>query len=215
MKNHRRTLVLILCTFLCTGLLYAQHDWIFKNEKEGVKVYYRKTSDVYELKLVTSLKTSLSGILTLLGEVENYPKWGYKVAEAKFLNQISDTEMYYYSRFDFPWPLDDRDVIMHSTMEQDPVSRKVVARSKAMPKYLADKKGVVRMQDVQTSWTLIPGPGGWVYIEYFIHSHPGGSLPDWLINSALEVGPRETIKGIRDYVQQPHYQVAKLAHIKD
>jgi hypothetical protein len=40
-------------------------------------------------------------------------------------------------------------------------------------------------------------------------------LPDWLVNMALDVGPRETIKSIRNFVQQEKYQSAKLAHVKN
>ena len=76
----------------CTSILAAQkkQNWIFKNEKDGVKVYYRKTADIYELKLKTSINVSLSGLVMLLSEVENYPKWGYKVAESRELKKISE-----------------------------------------------------------------------------------------------------------------------------
>jgi len=105
--------------------------------------------------------------------------------------------------------------VIHSKMVQDPVTRRVTATSKAMPDYLASNKGVVRMRNAHTTWTLLPGPGGWTYVEYYIYSDPGGSLPDWLVNMALDVGPRETIKNIRGFVQQEKYRNAKLAHLKD
>jgi hypothetical protein len=191
------------------------NGWIFKNEKEGIKVWYRKTSDIHEVKLTTSLKVPLSGLVQLLSETEHYPEWGYKVSESKMLKQVSDFESYYYSKLDFPWPLEDRDIIMHSFIEQDKDSKKIVARSKAKPDYLAAKKGLVRISTCETSWTLMPGPGGWVYVEYYIYSSPGGSIPDWMVNMAIDVGPRETIKGIRNFIRQDKYQNAKLAHIKD
>jgi hypothetical protein len=151
----------------------------------------------------------------LLSEVENYPKWGYKVLDSKELKRVSDTETYYYSKLDFPWPLDDRDIIVHSKMEQDPITRRITATSISSPDYLPGNKGVVRMRNAHTTWTLLPGPGGWTYVEYYIYSDPGGSLPDWLVNMALDVGPRETIKSIRNFVQQEKYQSAKLAHVKN
>ncbi len=52
-------------------------------------------------------------------------------------------------------------------------------------------------------------------MEYYIYSDPGGSLPDWLVNMALDVGPRETIKNIRGFVQQEKYKTAKVAYLKD
>ncbi|MFN0174687.1 MAG: START domain-containing protein [Saprospiraceae bacterium] len=214
---QKQILTFLLLTWLLPNFLFAQNTdgWIFKNEKEGVKVYYRKTSDVYELKLITSLKVSLSGLVTLLSEVDNYPKWGYKVAESRELKKVSDHETYYYSKLDFPWPLDDRDIVVHSKMEQDPITRRVTATSIAKPDYIPATKGVIRMRNAHTSWTLLPGPGGWTYVEYYIYSDPGGSLPDWLVNMALDVGPRETIKNMRGFVQQEKYKTAKVGHLKD
>ncbi|HNG91039.1 MAG TPA: hypothetical protein PK858_12565, partial [Saprospiraceae bacterium] len=52
--------------------------WALKNNKDGVKVYFKKTADVHEVKLVTSLHTSLSGIVYLLSDVGSYTSWGYK-----------------------------------------------------------------------------------------------------------------------------------------
>ncbi|MDX1911632.1 MAG: START domain-containing protein [Saprospiraceae bacterium] len=214
---HLRLLPL-LAFLLFSVPVFSQNTsdgWVFKHEKEGIKVYYRKTADVHELKLITSLKVGLPGLVTLLSEVDNYPKWGYKVSESRELNKVSEWETYYYSRLDFPWPLDDRDIVVRSRMEQDPVTRRITATSVAVPDYLPVNKGVVRMRNAHTSWTLVPGPGGWTYVEYYIYSDPGGSLPDWLINMALDVGPRETIKNIRNFVRQDKYQSAKLAHLKD
>jgi hypothetical protein len=214
---QKKLLPLFIAILFSPIFLFSQssNDWVFKNEKEGVKVYYRKTSDVHELKLVTSLKVSLSGLVTLLSEVENYPKWGYKVSESRELKKVSANESYYYSKLDFPWPLDDRDVVVRSTIVQDPVSRRVTATSIAYPDYLPVNKGVIRMRNAKTTWTLVPGQGGWTYVEYFISSDPGGSLPDWLVNMAIDVGPRETIKNIRNFVRQEKYQTAKLAYLKD
>lgn len=216
MTITKYTLVSLLLTcFLSTLQAQDNEGWILKNEKNDVKVFYRKTSDIYELKLITSIKSSLSGLVTLLSEVENYPGWGYKVAESRLVSQASDKESVYYSKLDFPWPLDDRDIIMHNHIVQDPISRKIVATSVAVPATLPENNGVVRIKTAKTKWTIVPGQGGWLYVEYYIYSDPGGSLPDWLVNMAIDVGPRETIKNIRGYVSQPKYQSAKLAYIKE
>ncbi len=207
--------LLFLLLFFNSLDAQTSSDWALKNNKDGVKVYFRKTADVHEIKLVTSLHTSLSGLVQLLSEVEHYPVWGYKVIEAKLLKKVSNTERYYYSKLDFPWPLNDRDIIMHTYLEQDSVSKRIIARSVAAPDYLPENKDVVRIRNAHTQWTLMPGTGGWPYIEYHIYSDPAGNLPDWLVNMAIDVGPRETIKAMRGLLQQDKYKKAKLAHIKE
>lgn len=214
-----------LCKFLLTIVFHAlalihlqaqsNEGWIFKNEKDGVKVYYRKTSDVHEIKLITSIKSSLSGIIHLFNEVDDYSKWGYKLSEARLLKRVNNKEFYYYTKLDFPWPLNDRDLILHTQLEQDTSTRRVTSTSHAKPEYLPENEGVVRIKSTTTKWTLIPGAGGWVYVEYYINSNPGGNIPDWIVNMAIDMGPRETIKNMRKILQEPKYQSAKLAYIKE
>jgi hypothetical protein len=204
----------LLTTF--SGLAQdGQDGWVFKGEKNGVKTYFKKRPGVYEAKFVTSIHTSLSGFFKLMGEVEHYSDWGYKIVESRLLKRVSDTEIYYYSRVDFPWPLEDRDFIMHSKMVQDPITRRTESISEAAPDYIPEVAGVVRVRKANTRWVMIPGPGGWVYTEYYLDSDPGGSLPDWLVNMGLESGPREMFKTMRDILKRPEYSTAKLAHIKD
>ncbi len=202
--------------FLVAGPLFSQkNDWELKSDKDGIKVYYKKTTSVHEIKLVTSIQSSMSGMVQLFNEVENYPRWGYKVNSAKLLKKVSDQEMYYHSKFDFPWPLDDRDAVMHSKMWQDAATKTVYSSSVAMPNYIPAEKNFLRMTNSNTKWTIMPGTGGWLYVEYYIYSSPGGSIPDWLVNMAIDVGPRETIKNMRVMLKQPTYKNAKLAYIKE
>lgn len=215
---HSLNSKLFLCIFFFFSIASHAQDgdgWIFKNEKDGVKVYYKKTSDVHEVKMTTSMKATLSGAVQLLGEVENYSKWGYKLSEAKLLKKVSDKEFYYWSKLDFPWPLNDRDIIVQAKLEQDSASKRVTAISVAKPDYLPENKDVVRLKKTTTKWTIYPGTGGWLYIEYYIYSDPSGNIPDWLVNMAIDVGPRETLNSMRKILQEPKYKTAKLAYIKE
>lgn len=210
------TLPLFFLAFSSPALQAQKNEgWNFKNEKDGVKVYYKKTDDVHEIKLVTSLKSSLSALVQLFSEVDDYTKWGYKLSEAKLLKRVSEKEFYYYSKLDFPWPLSDRDLILRTKLEQDSTTKHVTSISTARHDYLPENKDVVRIKTTTTKWTLVPGTGGWVYVEYYINSNPAGNIPDWLVNMAIDVGPRMTIKNMRSILQQPKYQTAKLAYIKE
>lgn len=43
MKNNLRPLLPLLLIF-CTSVTFAQKDWVFQKEKNGVKVYKRKAT---------------------------------------------------------------------------------------------------------------------------------------------------------------------------
>jgi ribosome-associated toxin RatA of RatAB toxin-antitoxin module len=209
----RNTVIILL--FLSSSMLVAQSsDWVYKGEKDGVKVYLQNHNGVYDVKLTTSLNTSLSAFCHLMADVESYPKWGYKVMETKVISQQDDQNMQYYSRLDFPWPLSDRDLTMQNTMSQDD-HRVISFKSYSVAGLLPDVKDVIRLSDVKTSWTLYPPKNGWCYLEYVIHSDPKGSIPEWAVNAAIDMGPRETISAIKRELKKPKYKTISLAFIKD
>lgn len=206
-----------LALFVCFPVLAQKADdagWVFKSEKEGVKVYYRHTTSVHELKLTTTIQTTVHGLIKLFAEAEHYPKWGYRILEARLLHRVSETEFYYYTLIDFPWPLSDRDIVMHARLHQNK-DLSVVSSSKATPDYIPEVPGVVRIRESKTRWTLRPGPNGQLFTEYIVSGNPGGSIPDWAVNMALESAPLNTIRNIRKVVGQRQYQNARLAYLKD
>jgi hypothetical protein len=195
--------------------LFSQNDWEFKGEKDGIKIYHKKTTGLLHIKLSTSVKAPLSGIASLFADVDNYKQWGYKLSQTRLLRRDSPTELWYYARYDFPWPLDDRDIILHSKMEQDPVSRRLTITNTPYPAYLPENQGIVRIKNTTTQWVFVPGKDGWVYVEQQIATDSAEGVPDWLVKMTADTGPRETAKSVRKTLMQDKYQQARLAHIRD
>ncbi|MFN4079325.1 MAG: START domain-containing protein [Saprospiraceae bacterium] len=216
MKLSARFLLSAFATLitLCAQAQNAE-NWKLKSDKNGVKVYYRSTGDVHEIKLTYRMKARMSNLMHVLNEVDNYPTWGYKVTESHLVKKVSDNEMYYYTLIDFPWPLSDRDMVMHSVMTQDPTTRVVHSKSKAVRGMVPHKKGVVRITEASTNWRIAPAGAGFVDIEYQLYSHPGGNLPDWAVNMALDYGPKESLKNIENMLKDPKYAKLRVAHIVD
>lgn len=196
-------------------LLAQKDNWVLRHEKNGVKTFFREKKGGYEVKFMTSIQTSLSGFTKLLNDVEQYPIWGYKVKEARLLKKISDNEMYYYTRIDLPWPLEDRDFVLHTIFTQYLVARRVESINQSVPNFIPPVPGVVRVQHTISRWTLTPTSGGMVKTEYYLDSDPGGSLPNWLVNMGLEMGPLEMFKSINVLLKKPAYRDLKIAGIKE
>lgn len=210
----------LLCILLAHGLtqpIFAQKSaaWEYKGEQEGIKIYHQKTPGLLHIKLSTSVKAPLSGIAALFSDVDNYKDWGYKVSHSRLLKRVSSTELWYYAKFDFPWPLDDRDIILHSKMEQDPNTLQIRITNTPYPTYLPENKGVMRMKNTTTRWLFVPGEDGWVYVEQQISTDSANDMPEWLVKMTADTGPRETAKAVRKILRQDQYQNARLTHIKD
>lgn len=188
--------------------------WEFSGESEGIRIYHQKSPGMMHIKLTTSWQVSLAGIVTLFSDVDTYTSWGYKMSEARLLKRVSETEIYYYARYDFPWPMDDRDIILHSKIEQDPNTGVVRITNTPEPGFIAETSGVQRIKNTTTRWQFIPVKNGWVYIEQQISTDSAEGVPDWLVKMTVDTGPRETAKAIRKVLMQSRYQLASVPYIR-
>lgn len=214
-KTTRHTLAILslLACILSTPL--SAQDWKFRHETDGVKVYQRSSSSGQELKLLTQFSCSLSSLVALFNNVPEYPRWGYKVKNTRLVKRVSDNEFFFYQQFDFPWPLSDRDVIMHAVISQDPNTRIVTLQSSAAPDQLPEYSGFVRVRKAFVRWTLVPVGNNVVQAEYWLNTDPGGMLPDWTVSLAADSGPVQTVQNMKKLLTEEQYRNARIAYIKN
>lgn len=192
-------------------------SWELKKNSDGISIYTRNSegSDFKELKSVMQLKTSLSSIVALLNDWENYPKWVYKCEKSITLKKISDTEVIHYQTVIAPWPADNRDFIVDVKISQNPLSNVVIQKAICLSNYIPQIKEYVRITEFKASWILTPIKNGMVNIEYHLLVNPGGSLPAWIVNLAMIDGPFETNLHLKEWVKKEKYQKQKISFIKE
>ena len=165
-----------------------ESEWQLKRKTKQLKVYTRNIAEtgIKELKITTQFETSLNSITALLSDVPANTDWVYSSKVAKITEQVSPGEMYYYSVSDFPWPLQDRDLIVHSIIEQDPVSKVMTSISYSAEEKYPLQKGIVRVTVFDSKWIFTPLPNGKIDIEYTVKTDPGGNIPVFLTNNEVE-----------------------------
>jgi hypothetical protein len=210
---------MLIIGLFCSFNAFAQtaDNWTLKKDKKGLKVYIRESKDspFKELRLKFSIEASMSSIVHLLQDVEAIPNWVYKCPNAYVLKRVNENEEIYYNYMDFPWPLDDRDIIIRNVLTQDPETKVVRSESYSVVDFMEEKEKVVRIKSMHLWWTFTPKPNGIVDVEYYLKSDPGGLLPPWLVNLAIDQGPTQTIKRFRKILQEPKYKNARLDYISE
>lgn len=214
MKHVIVLVAMVVTSLSCFGQAY---EWKLKKEVDDIQVYFRKSPDskINELKIETTVEASLSGIVTLLRDVPTYPSWVYKCEAAKRLTTLSDHEGIYYSEMNFPWPMANRDFIAYSHTQQDPVTKSIIIEARGRPEYIPEKEGLVRIPHIYVRWKITPTKPGEAKISYFLQSDPGGSIPPWIINMAIDQGPTNSIKNLREMLSNEKYQNAQLSFIQE
>lgn len=195
----------------------SYQNWQLRKSENGIVVYSRDVegSNFKELKSVFQIKTSLSSVVALLKDFDSYPQWVYRCGESKLLKKISFKESIHYQTVVAPWPVDNRDFIVHVFLNQDTVSGKIVQTGQCLPNYLPPMKDHVRIQLFNAKWTITPLQNGFLKIEYQLMVDPGGNVPAWLVNLAVVDGPFDTAVGMQGMLLKEKYLKANIPEIKE
>ena len=190
-------------------------QWELKRYENGIAVYTRtsEVSPIKEVRIVDTVQSSLAGITALMFDTKNYPNWIYHCAAARTLKVISPNEEYKYELIDVPWPFSNRDIVTDFKAIQDSVTKVVTLTSEAMPNYLSDVDGVVRMSHFHSIYKLTPLGHGKVRVEYELSVDPTGKIPAWLINANIVNGPYQT--AIATNKQLANYQTLCFSFIRE
>lgn len=193
----------------------VEKAWSLKKEKDGIRVFVRnrKGSSLKDIRVTCTLKSTLGGIVHILTSKDEYQEWIYACSESYLIKDESDFESYHYQVTDAPWPVEDRDLVLHSVMKQDKESRHVEIIVKNVSDVLPDYSGKVRVPYYDAHWKIIPIGDDMVEVDYTISLDPGGNIPLWVINLAVSEGPLKTMQNFRNRLEM--YKDRKLPLIQE
>jgi hypothetical protein len=195
--------------FLPSAASHAAGAWqVAKQDREhDVVVYTRKLDNGdSEFKGITHVKSSLSGCVALLRDVDAMPKWVDRTVMAKVLHWVSDIDVYAYNVTHMDVPFTDRDAIVHSVLQQDPDTLVVTIKGeglqayqgKTLYNYKSNEHSYVRMVKVESFWRFVPQDKGRVEVTFQGSGDPGGNISNpvfkWFIGFAIWTSPYETLK---------------------
>lgn len=213
-----KTIFFLLITALCLTSFAQKNSWQLQKETEGVKIYTRKnaTTGLLELQMTSVISgKSLASFAALFRDINSYTNWVYSCKEAKHLKQLSETELLYYIKSSFPWPLSDRDFVVKNHVWQDKKTFALHSKSIAQNDYLSVNNGVVRVTKFMAEWVITPVANGKFSLQYTFSSDPGGSVPDWLVNMFIDYGPLKTIKALEATAQKEPYSKAHFNFVTE
>ena len=210
----------VFCFILLSGINTTIKDentfnWELKKDKNGIQIYARKVPgwEYHELKVTMQVESTLPGLIAALKDVPAYPQWVYTCTDAYFYKNSAQEE-YYYAKFDAPWPVKHRDLIVHSVLKQDTTTKTVIFKGEGLPGYKPLAEGIIRIPKFDGQYFLVPRSNNLVDVTYLVKLDPGGWLPVWLVNLVSTSGPYNSFIKLREFVRQDKYQNAKLAYIE-
>lgn len=183
-------------TYAQSGIVTEDQVWAPVREEGGISVFRRSQPDrpTDEVRVLATLPVSRDRVMALLGQVNRYVEWVYKCDEATLVKRLSEDEMVYYTSIDLPWPVVDRDIVIHSKSWIDPGTGDILSESAATNGNYPKVADHVRMVDFHSYWRISTSGPDETTIDYRVSSDIGGSIPSWLINLGITTGPLHSMQ---------------------
>ena len=197
------TRILIGLLLICCFNVAAQEEWKLQRDRNNIKVYtrIREGTNLKEFRAVTVANASLDKVSKLLEDINNSWKWQQNIDSSALIKRISPNQHYAYYLIGFPWPMDDRDALNHSTKVWSSDRKTLTYYNKSIPDLIPEIEGIIRIHITSGSWKLEMLNDKQVRITYESWGDPGGKIPTWLINSFLVDGSYKTLISLKEQVE--------------
>ena len=187
-------------------------------DKNNIKIWSYKVpkSPLSGFKATTTVKSSLSGLVSLITDTPNAHRWLYRTNRIDVLAR-DDSQQFFTIRVitDVPWPLTDREALVDVRISQDTKTGRV--RIDSNESVSANKYPVadscLRMPMMKGYWLFKPLGNGLVEVTMSGHADPGGMIPKGLVNFLIQEHPYNTLQGLRRLIGDMSYQKTQYPHI--
>ncbi|WPV01130.1 hypothetical protein SNE26_05040 [Mucilaginibacter sp. cycad4] len=206
MKNITNGLWLFSCfMFFLPAWLHAQGKWELRRNENGIKVYSRTplTGNLKEIRVVCEFNTTKTKLIAALKDIDHYNDWVYSTKENNMLKVLNPDQFIYHSVSNLPWPLKDRDLIVELSVLPAEKHEQFQIQVKSLPDYLPRDKKYVRVPYSFALWNVTVKNESILKIDYTFSVDPGGSIPVWLVNGTLPVGPYNSFHKLKTLLESP------------
>jgi hypothetical protein len=204
MKSIKKKLVcLFLFSTLLTIAVYSQYNWKLSKDKDGIRVYESdvQNSNFKSIKVECVLQGTYDKLMAILNDVARHKEWIYHSKTSNILKRNSTRDFYYYTETSMPWPMSNRDAVVHLTMNRDSLNRFLKITATGVPDYIPEKSGKVRVPRSSINWYVTMPSSTSINIVYTFDADPGGSIPGWLVNMFADKGPYESFKKLSELLK--------------
>jgi len=179
----------------------GQGKWELKKNEDGIAVYTRKPAkgNVKELRVVCELEATKAQLINTLQNIGDYTSWVYSNKKSEIIKTVNPMNIIYYTQSRLPWPIKDRDLIVELTIV--PTQDVLNIQAKSLPDYLPKENEYIRVPYSLATWKVMQAPNNKLKVDYTFSVDPGGSIPSWLLNATITIGPYNSFYKLREILR--------------
>ncbi len=208
-------LVTVLAATTVKAELPAESDdgWKLREEVGSIRVYTtdKDDSSFKAFKAVALLDAPIENLMAVMVNPKSCIEWVLNCSESYGFGRGSFNDRYAYSVNDLPWPVTDRDYVLHIRTYGDKASGEIVMNLDATPNKRAEISSRIRVNRSGTLYRFIP-EGNKTRMIWVQHTDPNGALPGWLVNSLLVDIPVKSLQALEQVAAKEQYQGFELVY---
>ena len=209
--------LLTLAMMLVTASSHAEvptndKNWEKAVDSDGIEIHTRNLEDsrIDAFRAQTVLDAPLEAVIAVMANPKSCTEWVHQCAHAENLADGSFRDRYAYSINDMPWPVSDRDYVLHIKAHTGESRDHIIIEMESVEGRVEKKDDYVRMPNSSTVYEFFREGEDRTRIVWYQHATPGGSLPNWLVNRLATDIPYESLQTLNNVVQKERYQGHKL-----
>ena len=178
--------------------LFADDRWIFRVEHKDIRVYSAsvENSGVLGFKGIVELPVELRKLVALFHDLESYTRWVHQLSSMSMLEKGDGFEYVLQQVINAPWPLQPREMIVRTALEQAGDHAVAVTMTSAAD-YLPPDPRLSRVEETAGKWVFEPLENGCVRIIFMMYVNPGRDIPTSIANTAMFEVPFYSLQNLR------------------
>jgi hypothetical protein len=183
-------MLFILKIFISTLLIQNAYsvaeegDWIHITKRDGIDIYSRvsKNTPIKALRGEGIIESNIVQVVSVLRNVPSAKKWVPNLIKREYVKNISDTEAILYDITNLPWPVKDRDMVMHHKLVLSPDKKGLILEFNSVENQKTYNENYVRAHIHEGKILFIPKEDGRTFVKIFMLVDPMGKIPKWVVN---------------------------------
>jgi len=204
---------------MATGMAVAElpdekaEGWSLRKETGNIRVFTidQPGSDFQAFKAEAVLDVPIENLMAVMINPQSCVQWVHNCSESYAFGDGDFHDRYAYSVNDMPWPVTDRDYVLHIRTRGEERDGEVVMDLNAIPDQRDEEDGHIRVDKSDTLYRFIP-EGEQTRMIWVQHTEPNGSIPGWLVNTLLVDIPIRSIEQLERVAQWERYQNHELVY---
>ncbi len=192
-----RYLLLLLLLYLPAVARTTEAPWALEQDEGRIQIYTRPVagSPFLEVKATALINAPIAHLANVMGDGERCSEWRAMCKSSEVLGTATDTERTIYMVLDLPWPVSDRDMVIHSTVDIDRVAKTVSVQLEPASSAYPEQDYV---RAITTGYYQIKALGEQLSeLIYIMHTDLGGDLSADLINPRVTSSTYEDVKRLQ------------------